>query len=235
MNFLSIVIPCYNEYESLSALIKILSNLDNRINFVIIENGSTDGSEEYLRKKMKNLPTNIQIHFKKENTGYGAGVLEGLENCPESEYLGWIHGDLQFEYQRLNSVYSELKNIKYEQVEVFYKGIRTERSQTEKIISHSMGLIASVILKKNFYEINAQPTIFSHNLIKEIKDAPSDFSFDTYIYWLALNNGFTLIRKEFRFPPRLYGESKWNLNIASRLEFSKKLIQYFIKLRKKNF
>ena len=52
MNFLSIVIPCYNEYESLSALIKILSNLDNRINFVIIENGSTDGSEEYLRKKM---------------------------------------------------------------------------------------------------------------------------------------------------------------------------------------
>lgn len=51
MNFLSIVIPCYNEYESLSALIRILSNLDNRINFVIIENGSTDGSEEYLRKK----------------------------------------------------------------------------------------------------------------------------------------------------------------------------------------
>ena len=37
MNFLSIVIPCYNEYESLSALIKILSNLDNRINKLIID------------------------------------------------------------------------------------------------------------------------------------------------------------------------------------------------------
>ena len=64
MNFLSIVIPCYNEYESLSALIKILSNLDNRINFLIIENGSTDESKEYLRENMKNLPTNIQIYFK---------------------------------------------------------------------------------------------------------------------------------------------------------------------------
>ena len=63
MNFLSIVIPCYNEYESLSALIKILSNLDNRINFLIIENGSTDESKEYLRENMKNLPTNIQIYF----------------------------------------------------------------------------------------------------------------------------------------------------------------------------
>ena len=231
MNFLNIVIPCYNEKESLPELISKLSNLDSRINFLIIENGSNDGSDLYLRNKKKELPKNVQIHLKKENTGYGAGVLEGLYSCEESKYIGWIHGDLQFEYEKLNNVCRDLLEISNKWKAVFYKGVRTGRNNSEKIISIAMGLIASLIIKKKFFEINAQPTIFSYSLLKEIENAPLDFSFDSYIYWLAVKNNYKLIRKEYKFPPRAHGRSKWNFNILSRIEFSINLIKYFIKLR----
>ena len=60
-----------------------------------------------------------------------------------------------------------------------------------------MGFIASLVLKEKFTEINAQPTIFSYDLLEKIDDPPNDFSFDTYVYWLALKNDYRIIRKKF--------------------------------------
>jgi len=234
MNILTIVIPCFNEEESLPELIKNIKKLSEKINFLIVENGSTDNSYAYLKKINDELPENIQIHFKKENTGYGAGVLEGLNNTGNSKYIGWIHGDLQFEFTKLNNTFNELNNLYDSPEKIFYKGIRTGRSKIETFISYSMGLIASLILKHRFNEINAQPTIFSYDLLRKIKKPPHDFSFDTYIYWIALKNGYKFIRKKFDFPPRVYGKSKWNFGVISRLRFSKNLILYFFKLRKQN-
>ena len=51
---------------------------------------------------------------------------------------------------------------------------------------------------------------FSPTFLKVIKP-PNDFSFDTYIYWLALKITIKLLGNNF-VPPRVYGESKWNIN-----------------------
>ena len=58
-----------------------------------------------------------------------------------------------------------------------------------------MGLIASIVLNEKFVEINAQPTIFSYDLLTKIDNPPNDFSFDPYIYWIALKNKYKFIRK----------------------------------------
>ena len=77
-----------------------------------------------------------------------------------------------------------------------------------------MGISASIVLGMNFKEINAQPTIFSNQLMSLIDEPPNDFSFDTYIYWLALKNGYKIKRDFYIFPPRQYGNSKWNLGLG---------------------
>jgi len=235
MTTLTIVIPCFNEKESLPDLINNLKILNNKIKFLIIENGSSDGSYEYLNEIKEELPSNIVIYFKKENTGYGSGVFEGLNKIQNSKYIGWIHGDLQFEFTKLNQTYVELKNIENSHDNIFYKGIRTGRSNSEKLISFMMGLIASIVLNEKFVEINAQPTIFSYNLLTKIDNPPNDFSFDTYIYWIALKNKYKFIRKNFNFPPRQYGKSKWKFGIMSRLVFALNLFKYFLKLRNKSY
>ena len=62
-----------------------------------------------------------------------------------------------------------------------------------------MGFIASLVLKEKFTEINAQPYFFSYDLLTKIDDPPNDFSFDTYVYWIALKNDYKIIRKNFDF------------------------------------
>ena len=100
MKFLTIVIPCFNEEKSLPDLIKNLESVDDRIQFFIIDNGSSDNSKNYLKKVENKLQENIKIFFKKENTGYGSGIYEGLLAAQPSTFTGWIHGDLQFEFEK---------------------------------------------------------------------------------------------------------------------------------------
>ena len=85
-----------------------------------------------------------------------------------------------------------------------------------------------------FKEINAQPTVFSNSLLTFVNEPPKDFNFDTYIYWLALKNNFKVKRDFYNFPPREYGESKWDFGLSSKIKFSISLLKYFFKLKKTN-
>jgi len=91
-----------------------------------------------------------------------------------------------------------------------------------------------MILKNKYYEINAQPTIFNRELLNYITNPPIDFSFDTYVFWLAVKKGFVVKRDLFSFPPRKYGLSKWDFGLISKIKFSISLIKYFWSLRKNN-
>ena len=232
MKLLTIVIPCFNEKDSLPVLIDNLLKLDKDIDFLIIENGSTDGSKSYLKNIENDLNSNIKILYLNKNEGYGNGVLEGIQSIENSFYIGWIHGDLQFEFEKINNIVNKLKMFSDNESFIFYKGIRNGRSYSERFFSYYMGVLASYILKMKLYEINAQPTIFNKALVKELDNPPKKFSFDTYVYWVAMRNNYKVIRDEFNFPKRKYGDSKWNFGFKSRLKFSKLLIDYFYKLKK---
>ena len=151
MNTLTIVIPCFNEKESLSELIKNIKILNHKIKFIILENGSNDGSYEYLNKIKDELPSNIVVHFKKENTGYGSGVYEGLNKIQNSKYIGWIHGDLQFEFTKLNQTYVELKNIENKYRKVFYKENKNWKEQYRKIYLLNDGIYCIFSSKRKIY------------------------------------------------------------------------------------
>ena len=232
MNLLTIVIPCYNERDSLPLLIEKLSPLSKKINFIIIDNGSTDETQEYL-KNIKSSLNNIEIFSIKENKGYGFGVFEALSSIENSKFIGWIHGDLQFDFESLKNTIKYFEKVDPNNL-IFYKGIRTGRNKFDKFFSYFMGVIGSFIIGHKFYEINAQPTIFNKKLMESIKKPPNDFRFDTYVYWVAINNGYSIKRDKFEFPPRKYGISKWDYGISSKIKFSFNLIKYFLKIKKLN-
>jgi glycosyltransferase involved in cell wall biosynthesis len=52
MNQIEIVIPCFNEARNLPGLIRLLEELveDSELSFVLVDNGSTDGSAEIFSK-----------------------------------------------------------------------------------------------------------------------------------------------------------------------------------------
>ena len=75
MNY-SLIIPIYNEAKTLNKLLEGLNNLDEKIEIIIIDDGSTDNTKKILEVNSNN---NIKIINNNYNLGKGSAINVGLK------------------------------------------------------------------------------------------------------------------------------------------------------------
>ncbi len=224
-----IVIPCFNEANNIEKLIsecsRVVSLSGHQVGFILVDNGSTDGSNEIFAKL---IASNLSIkHLSlSRNRGYGGGILAGLSQA-SAPIVGWTHADLQ---TPLTDCLLGLERI--QNGEDFTKGKRKGRRATDKLFSAGMGLFESILFQRKLYEINAQPTIFRADFLKKWKNAPSDFSLDLYALVMASKAGIKIARFPVKFLPRQFGTSKWNTGLKSRVKFIRRTMAYSLALRR---
>jgi glycosyltransferase involved in cell wall biosynthesis len=77
---ISIVLPVFNEVKSLEHVIsnwnKYLNNEKIKHEFVVCEDGSTDGTKELITSIKEKYPISVQSGKNRE--GYGSGVIKGI-------------------------------------------------------------------------------------------------------------------------------------------------------------
>jgi glycosyltransferase involved in cell wall biosynthesis len=224
-----IVIPCFNEGKNLKKLVseceKVTKLSEYQVGFILVNNGSTDGSDKIFLELIASFNF-IKYVSLTHNQGYGGGILAGLEQAA-APISGWTHADLQ---TPLADCLTGVRSI--QNGEVFAKGRRTGRKAGDKLFSLGMGLFESILFRRGLFEINAQPTIFRTELVKEWKNPPHDFSLDLYALVMASKGGFKISRFPVKFLPRQFGESKWNLGFRSRVKFIRRTLSYSFVLRR---
>jgi dolichol-phosphate mannosyltransferase len=81
-NEISVLIPVYNELENVEALYKeivgVLSKANYKFEVIFVDDGSTDGTAELLRKLAQTEST-LKILCHKENYGQSAALLSGAK------------------------------------------------------------------------------------------------------------------------------------------------------------
>lgn len=232
MKKLSVVIPCYNEAESLPGLIKEIEKTIRRddIEIILVDDGSRDGSAKIL-KELSGSFSRFRVITNETNQGYGGAILEGLKNA-EGEYIGWMHGDLQTSF---DDVLTALKTIESagEPKNIYVKGTRKGRPFFDEIFTFSMGIFESLLLNRWLFDINAQPNIFHRSFFDSWTNAPRDFSLDLYAMYTARIQNLNIIRIPVVFPPRKFGESHWNTGFRAKLKFIKRTISFSLELEKR--
>lgn len=99
---LSIIIPCYNEQDTIEEVIQAVKNCpydDKEI--IIIDDGSADGTTEILRSRIEPLVDRI-IYFEK-NQGKGAAVREGFK-AAKGDILIIQDADLEYDPNEIPKV-----------------------------------------------------------------------------------------------------------------------------------
>jgi len=229
MSNIDIVIPCFNESGNLERVIResseIVNESNHQINFILVDNGSTDNSLEVVRQFGK-LPTGVRVISTSPNRGYGGGILFGLRSS-SAPYVGWTHADLQTPLKDC------LKAIELLDGNAdFVKGNRVNREIGDKLFSVCMGLLESLIFGTHLREINAQPTIFKRDFFEKWEDPPTDFSLDLYALVMARRARSDIERFNVSFLKRSAGNSKWNDGFTSRIRFIRRTISYSLQLRR---
>lgn len=230
---LSIVVPCYNEAESIPKLLKAYAEVITRndVEIILVNNGSTDNTDIILAELTPQYSHFLRPITVPVNQGYGFGILEGLK-AAKGEFIGWTHGDLQTPPKDIITALSILETNNYSE-NLYIKGNRQGRPLFDRFFTGGMSLFESCYFGVKMNDINAQPNIFHKSFFVRWNNPPYDFALDLYVFYLASKHGLNIVRFPVQFPKRQHGVSKWNTGLTSRWKFIKRTISFSKELKRK--
>jgi glycosyltransferase involved in cell wall biosynthesis len=95
---ISVLIPCFNEKDTIISVIEKVQNLDFiDKEIIIVDDGSTDGTKEILKKReVSNKFLNEIFFFHENNQGKGAAIQTAIKNI-SCEYAVIQDADLEYD------------------------------------------------------------------------------------------------------------------------------------------
>jgi glycosyltransferase involved in cell wall biosynthesis len=216
---LSILVPAYNEVDSLKVIIPELIAATQKKNWqlIIIDDGSTDGTSDYLKN---NFRDQLILLRNDSNKGYGSALKKGIENST-SQYLVNFDADGQHKVQEIEKLFSEIKAGSYDLVVGKREGDNHSTSYKtfgKKIIRT---FISFAFRKKiPVHDINSGFKIFCREKANSlIAKCPDSMAFSESITILFAYAGFKISETPVNVYKRLRGKSKVNTAAAFRSFF----------------
>ena len=82
----SLIIPIFNEQNTLEKLLFELKNFDKKLEIIIINDGSTDGTKSILEAQ-----NDFSVLHNESNKGKGFSIIKGVNSCSRKKYHfdGW--------------------------------------------------------------------------------------------------------------------------------------------------
>ena len=205
---LSIVIPLYNEDESIDELhSKIVSSLSNSsLNYeiIFIDDGSSDNSWNIIKDVTKRVHNTRAIRFL-TNYGKSMALSAGFKST-RGEVVVTMDADLQDDPNEILQLYNVLINEDYHIVSGWKKK-RYDSVIFKNLPSKLFNWAARLSSGINLNDFNCGIKAYKSDVIKEIKLTSG---MHRYIPVLAKNSGFNKIgEKIVLHHPRKHGKTKY--------------------------
>lgn len=225
----SLVIPCFNESESISELVaRVQNSLPNElVEVIFVDNGSNDDTRARLRVAIGPHPQ-MKVLELDLNLGYGAGIKAGV-SAAIGEVVAWTHADLQSDPALAWQAISRVESVKGP---LMVKGRRTQRGAVDVFFTWGMSVLIMLLFGRWLADINGQPTAIPASMKSDVMHGPADFSLDLHVFISARRQGIRVVRFAAPFGSRKHGVSSWNTGIASRLKMVRRVVAYAIELRR---
>ena len=232
---ISLIIPCFNEEDNLKKLFNKLSLLlenfpEEKIEIIIVDNGSEDGSNAFIKKHELFLKNKIRLLEIDKNIGYGDGINKGI-HYSKGDVICWFHADLQFEPVDSIYIFKKYKDVLSTE-EILIKGKRTNRNFFDNLFTFGMTIFTFLLFRKKIFDINAQPKLFKKSFLKFIVNPPKDFSYDIYFLLTALKNNIKIYEYPVNWHDRNAGLAKGGGSLKLKLKLTLRTIKYMITLKK---
>lgn len=124
----SVVVPVYNVKEYLAQCLESIVNqtLEN-IEIILVNDGSTDGSDEICNKYAA-LDSRIRL-INQQNAGLAAARQAGL-NIAQGEYIGFVDSDDWLELSMYEEMYAKAKEY---DVDIVFCNVYRDESKKEQV------------------------------------------------------------------------------------------------------
>ena len=206
---LSIIIPCYNEQNTIKEIIKRInsqSDIDKEI--IVVDDYSVDKTREILENELKEKVQKIILNNR--NYGKGYSIRKGIENS-NGDYILIQDADLEYDpsdYKKL------LKPVTDGVAEVVY-GSRFLGSSERRVLYfwHTVGnkfltIFSNMLSNLNLTDMEVGYKLFKSNLLKEIDLKEDRFGFEPEITAKIAKKNIRIYEVGVKYFGRKYSEGK---------------------------
>lgn len=179
---LSIIIPCFNEKETIEKLIDaVIKSPVSSKEIIVVDDCSTDGTREILKNKIENKIDRVIYHDK--NKGKGAAIRTGISSAT-GDIVIIQDADLEYDPKEYPNL---IKPIIEGSADVVY-GSRFIRGQSHKVVNfwHRFGnwiltTISNIFTNIHLSDMETCYKAFKRNIIQSINIEEDRFGFEPEI------------------------------------------------------
>jgi glycosyltransferase involved in cell wall biosynthesis len=203
---LSVIMPVYNEVRTIEEIIRRVKAVDIDKEIVIVDDGSTDGTREYLQKISDPL---IRVFFQEKNMGKGAAVRTGVATAT-GDVIVIQDADLEYNPQEYHQL---IKPILDGRADVVY-GSRFRGSAIRvHLFWHSLGnkiltLFSNMFTNLNLTDMEVCYKMFKAQVIKNIRLRSNRFGFEPEVTAKVARMGYRIYEIPISYAGRDYSEGK---------------------------
>ncbi len=176
---LSIIIPCYNEKQTIVKILSKILKVNVKKEIIIVDDCSNDGTSEII-KKIKN--NNVKKIFHKRNMGKGAAIKNG-KKLVTGKIVLIQDADLEYfpsDYKKLiNPIKQNKTNIVYGSRVLGRKKKNQSRftSNIRILGNFLLTKISNYVNKQNLTDAHTCYKVFEAKIFKKINLKETDFRF----------------------------------------------------------
>lgn len=181
----SIIIPAFNEEESIkNTLIGLQETINQQYEIIVVNDGSTDQTKKILRQIK-----GIRIISHAENRGYGAALKSGIQQA-NGEYILIIDADGTYP---IKDILQLTNYLDYDMVVGARIGSQAKIPLIRKPAKWCLNRLANYLTETKIPDLNSGLRLFKKDTYKKfINLLPDGFSFTTTITLSFLSNNYRI-------------------------------------------
>jgi glycosyltransferase involved in cell wall biosynthesis len=204
---LSVVVPCFNERDTVAQLIDTVLASPWVAEVVVVDDGSTDGSREILAA-IDDPRVRVELHTR--NAGKGAALRTGFA-LASAEYVIVQDADLEYDPAEYGLV---LEPLLADKADVVY-GSRFQSGRPHRVLYfwHSLGnrlltLTSNVFTDLNLTDMETCYKAFRREVIQSIHIEENRFGFEPEITAKVARGGWRVYEVGISYSGRTYADGK---------------------------